>query len=90
MDNLIFSQIPLSDLLDQVKQAVREEMALNMASTTPEGNNARPLTTRELCEYLRVTEPTIIRWRQKGKIPFYNIGSAVRFNLNDVLKALGK
>ncbi len=27
MDNLILSQIPLIELLDQVKQAVREEMA---------------------------------------------------------------
>lgn len=89
MDNLILSQIPISELLDQVKQAVREEMAA-FSTNTAEPNNDRPITTKQLCEYLGITEPTVIRWKKKGKIPFLQIGTAVRFNLKDVLKALGK
>lgn len=50
----------------------------------------RPITTKELCAHLGVTEPTIIRWKKKGKIPYFRIGSAIRFNLKEVLKSLQK
>jgi excisionase family DNA binding protein len=53
---------------------------------TPE----KPITTKELCEYLNITEPTVIRWKKKGKIPYFRIGSAIRYNLKDVLKSLEK
>jgi excisionase family DNA binding protein len=47
-----------------------------------------PVNTKQLCEFLGVTEPTIIRWRKKGKIPFLQIGSSIRFNLPAVIAAL--
>jgi excisionase family DNA binding protein len=50
--------------------------------------NEQPVTTKQLCEFLGVTEPTIIRWRNKGKIPFMRIGSSIRFNLSAVVSAL--
>lgn len=85
MPSLILSEIPLEQLLDQLKQVVRLELG-NTAPGTPA--ISKPVTTKELCEFLDVTEPTVKRWRDKGVIPFMQIGSAVRFNLNDVLKAL--
>ena len=87
MDNLILSQMPLSELIACVRLAVREELAL---STTPNEavDTAPPITTKELCKYLNITEPTVIRYRQKGIIPFFQIGSAVRFNLKEVESAL--
>jgi len=53
-------------------------------------NNDPPITTKKLCKHLGVTEPTILRWRKKGKIPFFLIGTAVRFNLQEVITALKK
>lgn len=50
--------------------------------------NAPPLSVKELCTFLGVTEPTIIRWRKKGKIPFMQVGSRVLFDRVAVLKAL--
>ena len=50
----------------------------------------KPITTQQLCEYLGITEPTVLRWRKKKKIPFFTIGSAVRFNLSDVIQSLEK
>lgn len=44
--------------------------------------------TKELCARLDITEPTVIRWRKKGKIPFLLIGSSVRYNYRAVIKAL--
>lgn len=87
MDNIILSQIPVDDLLSLVKQAVREEINGNI-STEKKSVNEPPVTTKQLCKYLGISEPTAIRWRQKGKIPFFQIGSAVRYDKNEVMEAL--
>ena len=50
----------------------------------------KPITTKELCDFLNISEPTIIRWRKKGKIPFLQVGSSVRFSKASVIKALEK
>jgi excisionase family DNA binding protein len=48
------------------------------------------ITTQELMKRLQVTEPTIIKWREKGYIPFIKIGRSVRFDYQAVVKALEK
>lgn len=58
----------------------------------PQTGEAKPETiivdNDALCEKLGISLPTLIRWRHKGKIPFLQIGSAIRYDLNAVLKAL--
>jgi hypothetical protein len=44
--------------------------------------------TAEICRRLGITEPTAIRYRKKGKIPFFTIGSAIRYNWQKVLESL--
>ena len=57
--------------------------------TTPgESKLIEIIDTKELCKRLNITEPTVIRWRKKGLVPFLNIGSSVRFNYENVLHAL--
>lgn len=82
MDSLVLIKV------DDLRQIIRDE--LNSQTSKKEINQPilPPITTKELCEYLGVTEPTIIRWRKKGKIPFMQIGSSVRFNLSAVVTAL--
>jgi hypothetical protein len=46
------------------------------------------ITTQTLMKILDLSEPTIIRYRQKGKIPYIQIGSAIRYDLGKVLEAL--
>lgn len=41
-----------------------------------------------LCKRLALTEPTVIRWEKKGKIPCFRIGSNVRYNWPKVIEAL--
>ena len=42
----------------------------------------------ELCKRLGITEPTVIRWEKKGKIPSFHIGSSVRYNWHEVINSL--
>ena len=76
----------LQELIDNSVRLAFER--LNTASTGTQDKNEQPVTTKQLCEFLGITEPTVIRWRKKGKIPFMQIGSAIRFNLSAVVSAL--
>ena len=90
MENLTLIQLSAEDLKALVMDAVREVIdsgtSINATATSPE----KLVTTQQLCEHLGVTEPTVLRWRKKGKIPFFEIGSAIRFNLSEVRKSLEK
>lgn len=81
---------PFQAILTRIDEIERKIDLLQSCGATirPKNDDPRIINTKELCKILNVTEPTIIRWRRKGKIPFMQIGSAVRFNLNDVLKSL--
>lgn len=50
----------------------------------------KPVTTEELCKHLNISKPTALRYRKKGKIPFIQIGGAIRYDLNAVIAALQK
>jgi len=41
----------------------------------------RFLNTKEIATYLGLSEHTIRAWVKLGKIPFYKLGRAVRFDL---------
>jgi len=73
---------------DELRQIIRDEMASNMPVSQPQAPLERPKTQKELCAFLGLSEPTVIAWRDKGKIPYMQIGSAIRYDLNAVLKAL--
>ena len=81
MQNLVLIQV------EDLRQLIREEMAVNKPS-----ESTKPLIKlsgqKELCTFLNLSEPTIIRWRQKGKIPFLKVGSAIRYDLQAVVAAL--
>ena len=46
------------------------------------------LDTDQLMEKLGVTRPTLSKWRKEGRIPFIQVGSVVRYDLDKVLEAL--
>lgn len=54
----------------------------------PVMNTAEIINRDELCKRLTLTEPTVIRWERKGKIPCFRIGSNVRYNWPKVIDAL--
>lgn len=84
---------PTFEALPAMVQALFEEVKSLRKELETKGQiepAQKPISTAELCQFLNVTEPTVIRWRKKGKIPFYTIGSAVRYNLQKVVDALEK
>lgn len=74
----------------EVRQLFRDELNNFFPRTNNENQSYIPaiITGEELCKKLDVTIQTLIRWRQKGKIPYLQIGSSIRYDLNKVIEAL--
>ena len=46
------------------------------------------LTTDEVCEYLRISRPTLHRWKRDRIVPHIKIGKNIRYRQSDLDKAL--
>ena len=46
------------------------------------------MTGDQVCEKLDISIQTLTKWRQKGKIPFLQVGVAIRYDFNKVVSAL--
>lgn len=46
------------------------------------------MTTEEAAEYLRVSQATILRWCNMGKLPAFRIGRAWRINMDQLDKII--
>lgn len=86
MAEIVLISLPIEDLRDLLKDAVRQELS----SIEPEQGPDEILTRKELCGRLQVTEQTIINLERKGNIPRFFLGSSVRYNWREVLAALNK
>lgn len=75
---------------DFINSAVQAAFNNSQVTTPSQSQPEKPITVKELCDYLRVTEATVIRWRKKGKIPFMQLGSRIMFNKSEVIKAIEK
>jgi excisionase family DNA binding protein len=82
MDNLVIVKS------EDLRKLIREELLKLPTQSETYKASFPPLTTKQLCEFLGISEPTVIRWRKKGKIPFFQIGSSLRYDKEAVLKAL--
>lgn len=51
-------------------------------------NPVEIVNSATLMERLDISEPTLKRWKEKGKIPFMQIGTAARYDWYKVLEAL--
>jgi predicted site-specific integrase-resolvase len=55
------------------------------------GSRERPVTTRQLAEFLQVTPRCLANWRKEGRIPYWKLSArALRYSLSDVERALSK
>jgi excisionase family DNA binding protein len=74
----------------EVRQIFRDELTNFFPTTSNSTITPQPeiMTGEELCKKLDVTIQTLIRWRHKGKIPYLQLGSSIRYDFNKVIKAI--
>jgi excisionase family DNA binding protein len=91
MENVVLTQlstIELKELFRGELETFFEERRADVIQASAE--SSRLVSEKELCEFLNISGPTAIRWRQKGKIPYLQVGNSIRYDLSKVTKALSK
>ncbi|MDD2646151.1 MAG: helix-turn-helix domain-containing protein [Bacteroides sp.] len=72
-----------------IKKIVEEEVTRQLADLhheEPQPVEEKLLTTAEACEYLRVSKPTLHRWKRENIIPHVRLGGNIRYKLSDLIK----
>lgn len=74
-------------ILDRLKSIEDKLMSIPAitSSVAPE-----IIDTKELCIRLNISEPTVMKWRLKNKIPFIKVGSTIRYNWPSVVSHIGQ
>lgn len=85
---IICTPCELQEYINEAVQKAFDKLIVNYDKSHLNSAVEKPVTVKELCGFLGVTEATIIRWRKKGKIPFMKIGSRILFQKSAVLKSL--
>lgn len=84
MENLFLTSLTVPE----IRQIIREEFSQNQTATPQTVTPAKILNGEELSKELGITVQTLMKWREKGRIPYFKIGSAIRYDLNKVLETL--
>ena len=71
---------------EQAMQRILIEQLLSPGQTS----QGPLLTQKEAYEWARMTEATWIKWRNKGKIPYKNIGGRYLYDKQEILEAISK
>lgn len=73
---------------DEFRAIIRDEYKNFTPIIGQKHENEQPISQQEICSFLNITEPTLIRWKKKGVIPFLQVGSRVLFQKSKVISAL--
>jgi excisionase family DNA binding protein len=76
------------DTIDSRLSSIESLLLELRNGSTPGITPPEIIDRKELCKRLAITEPTVLRWQRKGKIPAMHIGSAVRYNWSAVVESL--
>jgi len=88
MENVFLTSLTTPEVRQLFRQELETYFETHSQNLTSKPQNEQPINTKELINFLDITEPTLIRWRKKGKIPFLQVGSRILYQKSAVLAAL--
>jgi hypothetical protein len=84
-NNIVLVPVPLADLLRELREIVRQEIAAGQT----EGTTEKLLSVKEACKMFQpaISPQTLHTWTKDGLIPMQKIGGKNYYKLSDVLSA---
>jgi hypothetical protein len=76
---------PFEEILSELKE-VKERLASMPQAAAPDSPEI--ITDEQLCVRLGVCRQTTTRLREKKRIPFFTVGTAIRYDFKKVIAAL--
>jgi len=84
MKKEIFINIEIEDFMDLVRNCVREEIQ----EIVKNNENTELMKASEVCEYLKISKVTFLKWVKQGKIVGYHLGTRLFFKKSEIINAL--
>lgn len=88
---IAFTEDEFKDLIASVTEiAVNKTLAkLNISvNGLAEATSDKPVTGKELCAFIGITMPTLIRYRKNGLVPSKRIGKKILYDKAQVMEAI--
>lgn len=85
MDPMIFTPIPVNELLENIRTIVRQEILAAQQERVSE----KLLSPAEACKLFNplISKVTLTKWTSDGLIPMQKIGGRVFYKFTDVIEA---
>lgn len=80
MNNIVFLSFSKEELIDIVRDAVKQELNLKKEKEL--------MTFNETREFLSISQSCLNQWKAQGKIPFQKLGKRVYFSKSEIFGAL--
>ncbi len=89
MEQTFFTTYNPKELKSLIKQAITE---INEDDSIGSSKKYEEIffDQRQAAKFLKISLPTIIKWKKNCKIPYYQEGRTVLFNKSELLKAMHK
>lgn len=84
MENILMIQISKDELNKVVKDAVSEVLV----SSRKLENENKLMNSKQLCQWLGISDSTLSSWKREHRIPFSRMGVKLFFKKSEVMGAL--
>lgn len=82
-EQILFSPIPLEELISRLKS----ELNISQPSQQQETTEEEFLTAKEVSKLLGVSLVSLHKWKKDGKIKFHRYGSRIRFRKSEIINS---
>jgi len=76
------------DLMDQYNEARNQKPLVNRGKPEPPEKDEDFMTQKQMAKFLKISLPTLIKWKRLKKIPYFQIRRTCLFRKSEVLAAL--
>ena len=90
MTTSILTTLNTEDFKRLIVEAVKEATAKRSDPNVTNDLMEDYLDQKEAAKFLRVSFPTIIRWKHEGKVPYYQEGRKILYKKSELLQVLRK
>ena len=85
MENIILTQIPISDLESIIQKCVDNAISANSVNQDQNQSDSEPITIKQAAEFLSLSVPTIYSKVSKGELPFMKVSKRLYFSREDLI-----
>lgn len=90
MQKSILTTLNIDDFTNLIVDAIKKANLNNQSIILKNDIKEDYLSQKEAAKFLRISLPTIIRWKKQNKIPYYQEGRTVLYKKSELLQTLRK